>query len=106
MNSSETLDAIVTENTLAPIATDASRLVVAFAGSAEDLATLSQLAALAEPPERFLLGRHAAYLWCPDGILQSRAAQALLGKPARAVTSRNWATVTKIHALLRDMSAP
>jgi uncharacterized protein (DUF1697 family) len=43
---------------------------------------------------------HAAYLWCPDGILESRAAEALLGKTGRAATSRNWATVGRIAALL------
>ena len=55
---------------------------------------------MTRPPEKFLLGRHAAYLWCPNGILESRAAEALLGRAGRAATSRNWSTVGKIAALL------
>jgi len=81
-------------------ATDASRLIVAFTGDADALQALSVLAALVRPPERFELGEHAAYLWCANGILDSAAGKALLGKLGRAATSRNWATVQKLCALL------
>jgi uncharacterized protein (DUF1697 family) len=92
--------AILAENELAAEADDPARLLVAFTDGAQNLQDLSALASLTAPPERFLLGRHAAYLWCPDGILESRAAEALLGKTGRAATSRNWATVGRIAALL------
>ena len=100
VKSSGEMKAILAENTLASFATDPSRLLVAFTGSPEDLRALAALAPHARPPERFLLGKHAAYLWCPKGILQSRAAEALLGRVGRAATSRNWATLAKIFALL------
>ena len=92
--------AIVAGNPLLAEATDPSRLLVAFCATAADLAGLAPLAALAVPPERFHVGPHAAYLWCAGGILESKAGAALLGKAGRAATSRNWATVGKLMALL------
>ncbi|MBN9691651.1 MAG: DUF1697 domain-containing protein [Verrucomicrobia bacterium] len=100
VKSAAELAAIQEENTLAREAPDPTRLLVAFTAEPADLQSLAGLAALAVPPERFLLGRHAAYLWCPAGILESQVAESLLGKAGRAATTRNWATVTKIRALL------
>ena len=100
VKSSADIAAIQKENTLAAIASEPSRLLVAFTASAADLNALVTSALLISPPERFLLGEHAAYLWCPEGILKSKAAEALLGKAGRAATTRNWATVEKISALL------
>lgn len=100
VKSATDLAAIQEENTLAREAPDPSRLLVAFSAESTDLQGLAGLAALVVPPERFLLGRQAAYLWCPAGILESQAAKSLLGKVGRAATTRNWATVTKIGALL------
>jgi uncharacterized protein (DUF1697 family) len=97
--------AIETENPLVAEATDASRLLVAFTATAEDLAGLAPLTALALPPERLHVGRHAAYLWCANGILESKAGAAMLGKAGRAATSRNWATVLKLLALVRSDAA-
>jgi uncharacterized protein (DUF1697 family) len=38
-------------------------------------------------------------LWCADGVLASRVA-AVMGKLlGDAVTTRNWATIRKLHAL-------
>ena len=56
---------------------------------------------LVEPPEEFAIGRHAAYLYCARGILESKAGEAMLGKPGRAATTRNWATTLKLQALAR-----
>ena len=100
VKSASELAAVRAENELAAVATDPSRLLVAFTGRAEDLQGLASLSRLTSPQEQFLLGRHAAYLWCPNGILESRAAEALLGKAGRAATSRNWGTVGRIASLL------
>jgi uncharacterized protein (DUF1697 family) len=56
---------------------------------------------LVVPPERFAVGDHAAYLHCASGILESQAAVALLGNAGRNITTRNWATVLKLAALLQ-----
>ena len=101
VKSEKDVAAIEAGNALAATATDASRLLVAFTPDAKTLEGLRPIAPLVKFPEKFLLGAHAAYLWCPGGILQSKAGAALLGKPGRAATTRNWATVLKIGALLR-----
>jgi uncharacterized protein (DUF1697 family) len=92
------LDAIVAANPL-PDAADPSRLLVVFAPDAAALAALAPIGALVAAPEQFELGRHAAYLHCPQGILESRAGEALLGRAGRGVTTRNWATTLKLQAL-------
>jgi uncharacterized protein (DUF1697 family) len=77
-----------------------SRLLVAFAQEPVALVGLAGLEPLVRPPERFAIGQHAAYLHCAGGILESRAGAALLGKAGQALTTRNWATVLKLAALL------
>ncbi|MCW5634025.1 MAG: DUF1697 domain-containing protein [Rubrivivax sp.] len=99
VKSASELAAIVEGNPLAGEAPDPSRLLVAFAADAAGLATLAPVGELAVPPERFVLGTHAAYLHCPAGILASRAGEALLGRAGRGATTRNWATTLKLHAL-------
>ena len=93
------------ENPLLDVAVDPSRLIVAFTAAADDLAALSTLDTLIEAPERLHVGRHAAFLWCANGILESKAGAALLGKVGRAATTRNWATVLKIQALMTKPGA-
>jgi uncharacterized protein (DUF1697 family) len=93
------LDTIVSENPLATGGSDPSRLLVAFTPDSRTLSTLGAVKAVVIPPERFVVGRNAAYLLCPAGILKSKAWDALLGKPGAAATTRNWATVLKLQAL-------
>jgi uncharacterized protein (DUF1697 family) len=85
-----------------PPENDHSKFFVAFAQQKSQVRALSVLEALVKPPERFLIGGEAAYLYCPGGILDSKAGSALLGKVGRAVTSRNWATVLKLERLLSE----
>jgi uncharacterized protein (DUF1697 family) len=105
VKSAKEMEAIVAGNPLVPEAEgtagfDPSRLLVTFAPDAAVLAGLAPVAALVRPPERFVIGPHAAYLHCASGILESRAGEALLGKAGRAATTRNWATTLKLNALL------
>ena len=106
VKSEKDLLAIVRGNELAALSTDPSRLLVAFTRDAGSLAALAVLAPLAKAPERFHLGGRAAYLWCADGILASKAAAALLGKAGREATTRNWATVLRIRDLLQGAFDP
>jgi len=92
--------AIAKGNTLANATSDPSRLLVVFPLEPGALGKLEPVRALVRAPEQFAVGKHAAYLWCPNGSLQSEAGAALLGKPGRAFTTRNWATVGKLVALL------
>lgn len=94
--------AIARANPLADVATDPARLLVAFTGDAVALKSFAALSPLLRPPERLVFGEHALYLWCANGILASKAAALLLGKSGKAATTRNWATVQKISALLQQ----
>ena len=51
--------------------------------------------------EEVLVGKHAVYAWCPSGILESKAGVALLKNLEESGTTRNWATLEKIDALLK-----
>jgi len=51
--------------------------------------------------EKIHVGKHAAYLWCANGILESKAAVALLKGLGGTGTTRNWATLNKIQALMK-----
>ncbi len=77
-------------------AADASRLLVVFAGNPAELEQLQPLHDLLSASEQFHIMPAAAYLYCPEGIAESRAAAALLGRLGRRFTTRNWATVQKI----------
>jgi uncharacterized protein (DUF1697 family) len=94
--------AVVAENLFALPDAEHSRFLVAFAQAEGALQGLSVLLPMLEPPERLHISRHAAYLHCAGGILESKAGAALLGKTGRAITTRNWATVLKLKALLSD----
>jgi uncharacterized protein (DUF1697 family) len=102
VKSAADLTAITHENPFGTSAPDYSRLLVAFASSRAALNGLQAMTPLVAPSEQFLIGRHAAYLHCADGILKSRAGAALLGKLGRAITTRNWSTVLKLRALARS----
>ena len=106
VTSAQELAAIVADN---PIHVDESlhsRLLVAFVQEAETLQGLATIAPLVVPAERFVLGKHAAYLYCAEGILESKAGEAMLGKAGRVATTRNWATVLKLAALVKQAATP
>ena len=77
-----------------------SRVLVTLTQDLAVLSTLTDLGAMAWGAEKLHIGPHAAYLWCAEGILESKAAVALLKGLADAGTTRNWATVLKIHKQL------
>ena len=100
VKSAKEMAAVVAGNELAAANHDPSRLLVALTNDPKALAALKGLCPAAGSQERLLVGRHAAYLWCADGILQSTLAVALL-KGLTSGTTRNWSSVEKIHALLQ-----
>ena len=69
---------IIAGNALEAIATDGSRLLIAMTNDAKPLAALKKLARAQWGEERIHVGKHAAYVWCANGILESKAAVALL----------------------------
>jgi uncharacterized protein (DUF1697 family) len=97
------LDAIIAANTLVDATTDPARLLVVFAQGREQLASVAAVAPLVSAPERLLVGADAAYLYCANGILESKAGAALLGKLGKQSTTRNWSTTVKLQALLASV---
>lgn len=100
VKSVRTFRTIVSGNSLASGAINPSRLLVAFAPTSQALKALEPISRIVRAPERFLLGASAAYLHCPEGILESKAAETLLGAARAGITTRNWATVLKLNELL------
>jgi uncharacterized protein (DUF1697 family) len=93
------LAAIVDGNPLAGPGRDPARLFVAVARDAAHLAKLKALAREDWAPDAIALGRRAAYLWCPRGMMESTLAETTARALGDGVTTRNWATMSKLHAL-------
>jgi uncharacterized protein (DUF1697 family) len=96
---------VVAANPLLDVAHDPSRLLVAILNDRTHRPRLAPLLEQDWAPDVLAAGERVAYLWCCEGILENRLAEAL-GRVLRdAVTSRNWATILKLHALLQDGAA-
>jgi uncharacterized protein (DUF1697 family) len=92
----------VAENPLLSVATDPSRLMVAALYDPGDRTKLAPLLKQDWRNEMLALGKRVAYVWCADGILESRLLVAVGRLLGDAVTTRNWATMLKLHALTQD----
>jgi uncharacterized protein (DUF1697 family) len=97
------LAAIIAENPLLPMATEPARHLVAFVADAEHLVPLRPLLKENWKPDALAITNRAAYLWCASGILQSKLNLALARKAGTTITTRNWATVLKLHAAAQAM---
>ena len=102
VKSAKELAAIIGENPLVASATDESRLLVVFVQQPRALADLKGIEPLVKPPEQLAIGKSAAYLHCAMGILASKAGEAMLAHAGKSVTTRNWATVRKLQALVAE----
>jgi uncharacterized protein (DUF1697 family) len=89
----------VAENPLLKVATDPSRLLMAVLRDPADRKKLLSLAKQSWGDDALAVGQRVAYLWCPNGILDSRAADAVNRALGDAVTARNWATILKLQAI-------
>ncbi len=105
VKSANGLAAIISENPIKAGAGEHPHFLVAFAQDAGALSSLAVIEPLVVPPERFSVGKNAAYLLCATGSLESKAWEALLGKAGKSATTRNWATVLKLQALANEADA-
>lgn len=96
---------VVAGNPLAGVATDPSRLLVAFLDNPDDRALLEPLTRQNWEPEMLGIGARAAYLWCANGLLAGRLWEAVNRALGDAVTARNWGTVMKIQAAMNGGGA-
>ncbi len=92
------LAAVIAENPLQAAATDPSKYLVAFVSSGADLAKAKPLLAKSWTPEALAIGKQAAYVWCANGIIESRLLQAFGRATGGLATTRNWATLLKLQA--------
>lgn len=97
------LEAIVVANPLLDRAGDHARLLTFILSSPlpspDSRQAIEALCGQDWHPGAVALGERAAYVWCPNGILDSAAAAALGKQLGDATTSRNWTTLLKLHAL-------
>jgi len=94
------LRAVIAGNPLAEIANDPSRYLVGFVADGGDLANLDPLLEQGWAPEALAVANGAVYLWCAEGIRDSKLAKTV-GKVLKdSVTLRNWATVLKLQGML------
>ena len=99
---SEDLAAVLAENSLLPVATDHARLLVFLLPDAAAREVLAPLCERDWGEGALALGQRAAYVWCPNGVLDSAAAAALGKQLGDATTSRNWNTLCKLYALCSE----
>lgn len=98
VKSAKEIASIVEGNVLVGMMSDPSRLLVALVQDDEALAVVRPLQSENWGRERLHVGGKAAYLWCADGILESRALGVLLKGLKNLGTTRNWATLLRIHS--------
>ena len=99
LRSAEELQATVKANPLLTVATDHTRLFAAFVTDPNDMKLVKPVAAQAWKPESIALGPSVVYVWCPNGLLESKASIAVGKALGDGVTVRNWATVMKLQRL-------
>jgi len=97
---------VIDDNPLLEMADDHSRLFTFLLAGAAEREVAACLCAQSWAPEALAIGRRAAYVWCPEGLLDSAAAAALGKGLGDGATSRNWKTMTKLHGLCSDGVAP
>jgi len=96
------LAAAAAENPLLKVADNPSRMLVAVLRNAADLAKVKPLVKQDWGAEALAVGKRVAYLWCPDGILDSPVSTAVGRALGDGATARNWATILKLQAMAAD----
>lgn len=98
-NSTE-LARVVAANPFGQVATDGSKLAVAFLSAAPRPARVRDLDPAGYAPDVFeVIGRHV-YQWCPNGFQDTKLSNTFWEKRlGLTATMRNWNTVTKLLEL-------
>ena len=52
-------------------------------------------------PETLAIGARVVYYWIPEGLMNSKLAAAVARTLGDAVTTRDWATLLKLHELTK-----
>jgi uncharacterized protein (DUF1697 family) len=97
--SASDLQAAVDRVPLAMAGRDPSRLMVGFLRTPVDERRIVDVVRQKWAPDEVATGPRVVYVWCPDGILESRAFEAVGRAAGDGITTRNWSTVTKLLAI-------
>jgi uncharacterized protein (DUF1697 family) len=100
--SADELTEIIDANPLGKIADNHSRLMVSVFLDPAGRQRLAPLTREKWHPEVLGLGDRASYLWCPDGVIESKAFKAIDKVLGDGVTTRNWATMLKLQTMLSE----
>jgi uncharacterized protein (DUF1697 family) len=90
---------IVAQDPFAKVADNHSRYMITVITDPKDRARLAPIVKQDWGRERVALGARVAYAWCPDSILESPLSKALGKALGSGATTRNFATMSKLHAL-------
>lgn len=91
---------IISNNPLPHATQEPSRLLVAVLKDPADAKLAAPLAGHDWAPEALAIAGRAIYLWCPRGVIDSKPVAAINRLLGDRVTVRNWATMTKLLALV------
>jgi uncharacterized protein (DUF1697 family) len=97
--SAEQLELVYAGNPFGAEASDPSRFFAGFLYDPADVATLRDVLRRSWKPERVATGPGVVYVWCPNGLSQSVVYEVIAKALGDGITTRNWATVTKILAM-------
>jgi uncharacterized protein (DUF1697 family) len=93
-------------NPLASTVTFPPRFLLVALRDVRSAALLKPLAKVSWAPEAFAVRKRIAYLWCPEGIAESPLWVAVDRATGDAGTARNFATMTKLLALMESPIVP
>ncbi len=96
-----TLAAAIERNPLSKVAKEPRLLLVAVLASAPDRSLLDPLTKQKWTPEALAVGDRVAWLWVPNGQIESPLAIATWKALGDRVTARNMATMMKLQALTK-----
>jgi uncharacterized protein (DUF1697 family) len=96
------LATVIAENPLMKYADNPSRLLVALLKNPADRSKLVPLSKQEWGKDVLGIGSLAAYLWCAEGVISSKLSEAVNRLLGDAVTSRNWATILKLHTMAAE----
>jgi len=101
---SDMLAQAVRQNPLADRVDEPASVLALLLTRPRDRAAVEPLLALDWGREALALGDHAAYIWCPENVLECRAAAAVGTRLGDATTSRNWSTILELHSLCHQIT--
>ncbi len=90
------VETVIREQPFGASVDNPSRLLVSAYLDVKARVALAPLTKMDWSPGALALGTHAAYLWCPDGILATPLVEAVARATRDGLTSRNWATWGKV----------